>query len=141
RDGEVELPAREAVLDELPDLVLERQRHLGSAHRDLAEPVVDRTDLGGESLPGALEFRGAIAGHAADHAGPPGGRVRTPEGSRAGVAASTQAGAQRRDWQRVARDGRTVRCGALCSTGFPLLMWRTCAGASSRPRSRKTERR
>src|SRR6185436_10161708 len=110
RDREVELAAREPLLDQLADLVLEREGHLGPAHGDLAEAVVDRPDLRGEALPGALELGRTEAGHAADHAGPPGGGVRTPEGSGAGAAASTRARAQRRDWQGVRELSKATEC-------------------------------
>jgi hypothetical protein len=67
RDRQVELAARVALLDEQPDLVLERRHEPRRAHRHLAVAVVHGADLRREALAVALELGRAIAGHAADH--------------------------------------------------------------------------
>src|SRR6185436_16280830 len=123
-DGQVELAAREPVLDQLPDLVLEREGHLGAPQRDLAETVIDRSDLAGEALPGAFELGRAVAGHAADHAGPPGGGGRTPEGRRPGLPASTSAGLRTRDSRGFAGVSPCAERVADSQPGVHVLMWR-----------------
>src|SRR5439155_23952399 len=62
-----ELAAREALLDELADLVLEQAHQLGSPERHLAVAMVDRANLGGEPLAVALQLGRSVPGHASNH--------------------------------------------------------------------------
>src|SRR5262249_16039057 len=66
-DGEVDLAAGEAVLDQLADLIFERAHQLGGADRDLAEAVGDRAHLGRKALAVALDLGRTVPRHAADH--------------------------------------------------------------------------
>ena len=68
-DRQIELAAREALLDELADLILEQTHQLGSADRDLEEAVVDRADFGHEPLAIALQIGRPVTGHASNHPG------------------------------------------------------------------------
>src|SRR5439155_13243380 len=64
REGE--LATREALLDELADLVLEQAHQLGSPERHLAVAMVDRPNLGAEPLAVALQFGRSVPGHASN---------------------------------------------------------------------------